>query len=307
MWQKYIRIWLPLTFLMICVVSACGTPAAGSSSGSSVPGAIQVVAAENFYGDVVKQLGGSHVSVVSILSNPNVDPHAYESNVQDGIAIQKAQLVIENGLGYDDWMDKLLSASPNASRIVLTAGNIINHRLPDNPHVWYSFDNMATIAQTITAALKKLDPADASTFGNNLAAFKNSLVPLQQQISAIHQRYAGTPVALTETIYLYQSNPEGLNVLTPFAFEKAIAEGNDPPANTVTTTNDQITRKQVKILIYNVQTITPITTNLQSEAKNLHIPVVPVSETMPPGTTYQHWMMNQLTMLAQALATATGK
>ena len=299
---------LMLSITVLFLLSACGSSTASgnpNSNGSSTT--ISVVAAENFYGDVVKQLGGSHVSVKSILSDPNVDPHEYESNVQNAEEVSKAQLVIENGLGYDNWMDQLLSASPNPNRIVLVAGNIADHKLTDNPHVWYGFDNMTTIVQAITADLKKLDNADSSTFDRNLATFKQSLVPLQQKISGINTKYKGTPVALTETIYLYQSTPEGLNVLTPFEFEKAIAEGNDPPANTVIISNDQISRKEVKILIYNEQTITPITTNLQNEARQLNIPIVPVTETMPPGKTYQTWMMNQLNTLEQALATATGK
>jgi zinc/manganese transport system substrate-binding protein len=301
-------VWLPLALLIMPILPACGSSTTGSSNPSPSPSmVIPVVAAENFYGNFIKQLGGSHVSVTSILSNPNVDPHEYESNVQDGIAIQKAQFVIENGLGYDDWMDKLLSASPNSRRIALVAGNIADHKLPDNPHVWYGLDNTVTIAQSITDALKKLDPVDASTFDSNLEAFKQSLVPLQRKISEIKMKYNGTPIGLTETIYLYQSIPEGLNVLTPFEFEKAIAEGNDPPADTVITTNNQITKKQVKILIYNVQTVTPITTNLQNEAKSLSIPIVPVSETMPTNKTYQSWMMDQLNNLEQALATASGK
>jgi zinc/manganese transport system substrate-binding protein len=297
----------PLLILLLFLLSACGDSSTATPGGSSSPTAISVVAAENFYGDITRQLGGSHVSVTSILSDPNVDPHVYESNVQTAETVSKAQLVIENGLGYDTWMDQLLAASPKPGRIVLVAGNIANHKLTDNPHVWYGFDNVTTIAQAITGALKKLDSNDASTFDSDLAAFKQSLMPLEQKISAINSKYAGTPVALTETIYLYQSTPEGLDVLTPFEFEKAIAEGNDPPADTVTTTNDQITRKQVKVLIYNVQTVTPITTNLQNEARSLNIPIVPVSETMPPAKTYQTWMMDQLDMLEQALATATGK
>ena len=297
----------PLLILLLFLLSACGGSSTGTPGGSSSPTAINVVAAENFYGDITRQLGGSHVSVTSILSDPNVDPHLYESNVQTAETVSKAQLVIENGLGYDTWMDQLLAASPKPGRIVLVAGNIANHKLTDNPHVWYGFDNVTTIAQAITGALKKLDSNDAATFDSNLAAFNQSLMPLEQKISAINSKYAGTPVALTETIYLYQSTPEGLDVLTPFEFEKAIAEGNDPPANTVTITNDQITRKQAKVLIYNVQTVTPITTNLQNEARRLNIPIVPVSETMPPAKTYQTWMMDQLNTLEQALATATGK
>ena len=246
------------------------------------------------------------MSVTSILSDPNVDPHEYESNVQDGIAIQKAQLVVENGIGYDTWMDKLLSASPNSGRVVLIVGNIADHKLPDNPHVWYGIENIPTIARAITDALKKLDGADAATFDSNLATFDQSLMPIQQKISEINQKYKGTKVALTETIYLYQSIPEGLNVLTPFEFDKAIAEGNDPPADTVVEANNEITKKEAKILIYNVQTITPITTNLQNEAKSEGIPIVPVSEMMPVGKTYQTWMLDQLNVLEQALTQATG-
>ena len=268
-----------------------------TSNGST----IQVVAAENFYGDIIKQLGGSKVNVVSILSDPNADPHQYESNVQDGIAVAKANLVIENGEGYDTWMDKLLSASPNKSRIVLVGTEIADHKITDNPHVWYSFENVHTIAGKITATLKQQDPKDASYFDSNLTAFDNSLQPLMQKISDIKANYSGVPVALTETIYLYQTQQEGLNVLTPYEFEKAIAEGNDPSADDVAKANDQINNKQVKVLIYNEQTITPITTNLENDAKNKNIPVVPVTETLPQGKTYQIWMMSQLTNLESAL------
>jgi len=301
--------WLSLVILCTLLVSACGSlnSAATGSGGSQSLATINVVAAENFYGDIVRQLGGSHVKVTNILSNPNIDPHVFESNPQTSFAIEKANFVIENGLGYDTWMDQLLSASQNTNRVVLVAGKIADHTLPDNPHVWYGFDNMPTIATAITNALKKLDRAHASLFDSNLATFKQSLVPLQQKIRQINAKYAGTPVTLTETIYLYQSLPEGLNVLTPFGFEKAIAEGNDPTADTVIATNNELSDHKAKILIYNEQTITPITTHLENEAKKLNIPVVPVYETEPSHKTYQQWMMAQLNVLQQALATATGK
>jgi zinc/manganese transport system substrate-binding protein len=284
---------------VVTMLSACVS--GPTTSASSAPGVVKVVAAENFYGDIVRQLGGSHVSVTSIISDPNVDPHQYESNPQTAIEVSNAQLVIENGLGYDAWMDKVLSGSPNANRVLLVAGQVANHKLPDNPHIWYGFDNMPAIAQAITNALKHLDSQDAAYFDSNLATFVQSLTALEQKVAAIKAKYAGTPVALTETIYLYQSMPEGLNVLTPFEFMKAIAEGNDPPADTVATVNNQVNNRQAKILIYNEQTITPITTNLQNQAKQRNIPVVPVTETMPPGKTYQTWMSDQLDALQRAL------
>ncbi len=287
-----------LVFVVTMLFACVSGP---TTSASSAPGVVKVVAAENFYGDIVRQLGGSHVSVTSIISDPNVDPHQYESNPQTAIQVSNAQLVIENGLGYDAWMDKVLSGSPNANRVLLVAGQVANHKLPDNPHIWYGFDNMPAIAQAITNALKRLDSQDAAYFDSNLATFVQSLTALEQKVAAIKARYAGTPVALTETIYLYQSMPEGLNVLTPFEFMKAIAEGNDPPADTVATVNNQVNNRQAKILIYNEQTITPITTNLQNQAKQRNIPVVPVTETMPPGKTYQTWMSDQLDALQRAL------
>lgn len=303
--------------LLACLflLSACGgsstTTSSASTPSTSKPTesskVINVVAAENFYGNVVTQLGGKHVNITSILSDPSVDPHEYTSNVQTAQKVSKADLVIENGLGYDDWMDKLLSGSPNSNRVLLTSGKLADHPLPDNAHVWYGLNNMPAIAQGITDALKKLDSADASTFDSNLATFKQSLTPLQQKITDINTKYKGTPVALTETIYLYQTMPAGLNVLTPFEFMKANAEGTDPPADTVTSINNSINKKQAKILIYNLQTVTPITTNVENEAKKLNIPVVPVTETMPPSKTYQTWMMDQLNVLETALQQGTGK
>jgi zinc/manganese transport system substrate-binding protein len=259
------------------------------------------VAAENFYGNIVQQLGAGHVSVVSILSDPNVDPHEYESSVQNGIAVSKAQLVVQNGDNYDTWMDKLLAASPSPSRIVLVGADIAKHKLTDNPHVWYGIDNILDISGAITAALEKIDPADQAAFEASLTTFKQSLLPIQQKIGDLKSKYAGTPVGLTETIFLYQTGPIGLNVLTPFDYEKAIAEGNDPPADTVVTTNNQINQQLVKVLIYNMQTVTPVTTNLQDAAKINAIPIVPVSETMPEGKTYQGWMLDQLNALQKAL------
>ena len=287
--------------ILLLVLSACSSSNASTTPSSST---IKVIAAENFYGDIAKQVGGSYVSVTSIISNPNVDPHEYESSVKTAIQVSQAQLVVENGGGYDDWMDKLLSGSPNPNRITVNAFNIAQIKLPENEHVWYSVDNAATIAQTIASDLEKLDPLHTSTFEQNVLAFKQSLQPTQQKIAAIKAKYAGTPVGLTETIYLYQAVPLGLNVLTPFAFQKAMAEGNEPPADTVVIAENQITHHQIKVLIYNVQTITPSTTKLQHDARAQNIPVVPVTETMPPGKTYQTWMLDQLNVLEQALQSA---
>ena len=296
-------LWMAFSFIILFLLSACSGGSVGSATPSSST-AITVVAAENFYGDIVKQLGGNHVSVTSIISDPNVDPHQYESNAQTAIQVSKAQLVVENSGGYDDWMDKILAGSPNSNRLVLKGFDVAQVKLPENVHVWYSIDNAATIAQAITNDLKKLDPADAATFDSNLQTFKQSLQPIQQKIVAIKSKYAGTPVGLTETIYLYQAVPLGLNVLTPFEFQKAMAEGNEPPADTVVTAENQINHHQIKVLIYNEQTVTPSTTKLENDARAQNIPIVPVTETMPPGKTYQTWMLDQLNTLEQDLQSA---
>ncbi|HEV2655101.1 MAG TPA: zinc ABC transporter substrate-binding protein, partial [Ktedonobacteraceae bacterium] len=178
--------------LFCLLLSACGGPAGGGAT--TAPGVINVVAAENFYGDIVQQLGGKHVSVTSVLSDPNVDPHEYESNVQNGIAVSKAQLVIANGGGYDGWMDKLLSAAPSSNRIVLKGFDIAPHKLTDNEHVWYGVDNVQAIAQSITAALTKLDATDRKTFDSNLQVFTRSLGQITKKIGDLKAKYACTPV-----------------------------------------------------------------------------------------------------------------
>ncbi len=276
--------------------------------GGAPGGTIRIVAAEDFYGNIAAQIAGDKANVLSIISNPNIDPHEYDATVQDGIAVAQADIVIENGLNYDTWMDKLIGASPNPSRTVIVAGTTPGVAvLPENPHVWYGISNMAAVAQAIAHALAAKDPGDEAMFAANLKAFDASLAPIAASMDAIKAAYAGTPVALTETIYRYQTGPMGLRVLTPATFERAIAEGNDPSAQDVSAVNAEIAGMQAKILIYNSQTITPVTTNIENAAIANGIPVVPVTETMPTGDTYQSWMAGQLATLQAALAKAAGK
>ena len=241
------------------------------------------MAAENTYGDLFQQIGGIHVHVLSIISDPNVDPHEYESNVDDARQIADADVVIENGGGYDDWMDKLMATTQNSKRVVIKAFDIAPTHLKENEHVWYNPDNVIVISQKILDTLKQKDPTDGAEFDANFAALKSDIQKLDARLSDLKAKFDKTPIALTETIFLYQSELIGLNVLTPWAFEKAIAEGNDPSPRTRSRPSRQITSRQAKILVYNVQTVTPITTKLQDEASVLNIPVVPVTETMPPG------------------------
>jgi zinc/manganese transport system substrate-binding protein len=290
------RAWRPCFAAALVLVSVLPVRAAGGASKL-----VTVVAAENFYGNIAEQVGGEKVRVISILSDPRIDPHEYEPSVNDAKAVAVANLVIENSGGYDDWMDKLLSGSPNRNRIILKAYAEAGNKLPDNEHVWYDIDNVQGIAQSITRALQKLDPASSSLFEGNFQGFQKSLVTVRRKIADIRARWNGAPVGLTETIFLYQTRPLGLVVMTPFEFQKAIAEGNDPPADTVVATENQVKGKKIKVLICNEQTISPITTKLQEEARSAGIPVVLVTETMPASMNYQGWMLSQLSSLAQAL------
>jgi zinc/manganese transport system substrate-binding protein len=281
-----------LTALIVISVPAITAPAAP---------AIRVVAAENFYGSIAAQVGGERAAVTSILSDPNIDPHQYESSVADAKAVAAADCVIENGGGYDDWMDKLLSVSSRGQRVLLKGFDIAPNKLPDNEHVWYDVDNVQAIAQALAESFRRLDPANAGVYTTNLHAFTASLSAVRQKMAQIRDRWKGAPIGLTETIFLYQSNALGLVVITPREFQKAIAEGNDPPADTVVEAMSQVKGRKIKVLISNEQTISPVTTRLQDAARAAGIPVVLVTETMPSGSRYQDWMLGQLTALERAL------
>jgi zinc/manganese transport system substrate-binding protein len=285
--------------IILFLLSACTVPTNGNASPSA--GVISVVAAEDFYGSIARQIGGEHVNVTSILSDPNVDPHSYEPAVKDATSVAKAKLVIANGGGYDSWIDKLLSSSASNDRTVIKVFDIAQVKLEDNEHVWYSIENAGTAAQGITDNLKKLDTAHAASYDSNLATFKQSLQQIQTKIADMKAKYAGTPVALTETIFMYQAGPLDLKVLTPPAFQQAVTEGEDPPASAIAEAETQIKEKQVKILIYNQQNDNTITARLRESAKSLNIPIVTITETMPKGKTYQTWMLDQLTSLETAL------
>ena len=290
---------------MVAVLLSAFFIAAGTGTLSAqAPRVINVVAAENFYGNMVQQIGGDMVKITSVMSDPNMDPHEYESSIEDAKAVADADLVIENGGGYDDWMDKLLSASPKSSRIVLKGFDLAVKKLRDNEHVWYSVDNAQAIAQAVSRSLQRLLPQKTGEIVKNERAFQESLGPIRRRMAQISGRYAGTPIGLTETIFLYQALPLGFKVLTPFAFQKAVAEGNDPPADAVVEAENQIRQRRIRILVYDEQTISPMTTRALADARAANVPAVGVTETMPRGETYQAWMLRQLDEVLSALRSA---
>jgi zinc/manganese transport system substrate-binding protein len=276
---------------------------AGAATGATPSGATKpvVVAAENFYGDVVSQIAGNHATVISIISDPNADPHEYESSATDAAEIARANLVIMNGLGYDDFVMRMMRASPNSARRVINVQQLTGHKDGDNVHLWYDPATMPKVAQAVTDYLVEIDPANAQYYRDWSSRFLSSLGPLRDKIAQMRARYAGVPVAFTEPVFGYMADALGLTVLTPEAFMRAVEDGIEPPASAIAENDTQLRGHQVKVLLYNLQTVTRITTNVQNLAKQLGIPIVGVSETEPFGKTFQAWQLSQLDALDAAL------
>ncbi|MCQ4042008.1 metal ABC transporter solute-binding protein, Zn/Mn family [Streptantibioticus rubrisoli] len=293
-----------------CSTSSSGTSNTSSSSGGSGSGkVIQVVAAENFWGSIAAQLGGSHAKVTSIITNPATDPHDYEPTAADGRTVASAQYAIVNGIGYDSWADKLLASNPAGGRSELKVGDLVGIKPGGNPHRWYSPDNVHQVIEKITADYKKLDPADAAYFDQQKNTFETkTLAEYNQLISQIKAKYAGTPIGASESIVTPLAEGLGLKMLTPESFLDAISEGTDPTAKDKATIDQQIKNKQIKVYVYNSQNSTPDVQAQVKEAQAEGIPVTTVTETLAPASdTFQQWQVGELKGIEQALAKATGK
>ncbi|WP_370347577.1 metal ABC transporter solute-binding protein, Zn/Mn family [Catenulispora sp. MAP5-51] len=292
------------------VKTPVSAPAAAGSTGSagSSPKLV-VVAAENFWGSIALQLGGTHVTETSIITNPDTDPHSYEARPNDAKLIAGAQLFIQNGIGYDaSWAPKLVSANPSSGRDVLTVGDVVGLKEGDNPHQWYSHDSVYKVIDAITAEYKKLDPADAPYFDQQKQAFEGTTLAKYNQLeSDIKAKYAGVPIGASESIVSPLADSTGLKMLTPYSFLKDISEGNDPSVADKSTIDAQIKGKQIKVYVYNSQNSTPDIATQVAEAKAAGIPVTTVTETLSPaGASFQDWMVSELTSLQTALAQAAG-
>jgi len=264
---------------------------------------VQVVGVENFYADVAAQVGGSRTQVNTILSDPNVDPHVYESNVDDAKLVADADIVIKNGVGYDAFIDKLLAASPRPNRIVIDAAQLTGHKDGDNPHLWYdTFNTMPALVPALVQALSRKDPPGSAAYSAQGQAFLTSLQPIKNLESTLRQKYPGAPVMATEPLWNYMAKASGLNMLyAEGPFQKATQDGNDPPAYTVIQYREAITGGAARMLMFNNQAQTPMSQQLVALARQNNIPVVPMSETEPSNTTYQQWMGNQEQAVLQAL------
>jgi zinc/manganese transport system substrate-binding protein len=273
-----------------------------TSSTTSSSGVIHVVAAENFWGSLITQLGGTRVSVTSIVSDPNADPHEYESNTANAIAIANAQFVIINGAGYDTWAQQLIAASSTPHQVVLNVQELINQTGDANPHFWYSPTYVNETVKAMYQDLVSIDPSHASYYTQQYDALKASLAVYNGRIAEIKQQFGGVKVASTEGIFGYLANATGLDLVSPPAFMEAVSEGNDPPAQSIVQFDQLITNGTVKVLVYNAQTVTPLTQSTKALASQYNIPIVPETETIqPPDASFQVWMNAQLIILQNAL------
>ncbi|MFJ1729937.1 metal ABC transporter solute-binding protein, Zn/Mn family [Streptomyces sp. NPDC088254] len=294
----------------LALLAGCGSSSdSGNGGGASASPAsdsvVPVVASTNVYGDIVKQIGGDKVGITSIISDPDQDPHSYEANTQNQLALSKAKVVIENGGGYDDFVDRMLKSSDNSSAEVINAVKVSGRTAPEggelNEHVWYDFPGVAKIADRIAAALGKADPASAATFTNNAETFKAKLKPLETKEADIKKQHGGEAIGITEPVPLYMTEASGLVNKTPEEFSEAIEEGDDVSPKILQETLALYSGKQVKALVYNAQTSGPQTEKVEDAAKAAGIPVVPVTETLPKGKDYLGWMTSNVDALAAAL------
>lgn len=289
--------------LAVAVTGLAACHSGDPSGGGGGFHGIQVVAAENVWGNIVSQIGGSHVHVTSIISDPNTDPHEYESNGANAAAIADADFVLENGLGYDPFMDDLLAVSPGDGRDVMSVQKILGVTGNDpNPHVWYDIADLPKVAGAIADELGKLDPADKATFTANAQTFDASLQPIDDVIAKIKAKYAGTKIAYTERVPGYLVDAAGLVLGVPIGFTQAVEDGTDPSPKDTAAFEDAITSKSIRVLLYNGQVTDAQTTQLKGLASGSGVPIVSVTEMLPSGDKdFQAWQLRQAQEILQAL------
>ena len=290
-----------LLVLVAVLAGACGT-----RSGSGVTGTIQAVGAENEYANVLSQIGGRYVDVSAIMSNPNTDPHTFEASATVAREVSSAQLVVQNGLGYDNFMSQIEKSNSTSNRRVINVQRLLG--LPDstpNPHIWYRPSTMPAVAARIAQDLSALQPAHSSYFQRNLKTFDTSLDSWRQALAELSSRDAGAPVAVTEPVGDYLLQAAHLDDKTPWQLQADVMNGVDLSPQNVTLEENLLRQHQVKALLYNQQVTDSVTQNFLTIAGQNGVPVVGVYETMPPAYTYQTWMTAETRALQHALENGT--
>jgi len=292
-----------LTHWLLVAAVALSALAGAATAGASSQSVIQAVGAENQYANVIAQIGGKYVHVEAVMSNPATDPHEFEASTSVAREIASAQLIVQNGVGYDAFMQQLESASPSAARKVVTVQSLL--RLPSstkNPHLWYKPTTMPTVAKVVAHDLSAMDPSHSSYFATHLRLFDVSMLAVTRAIEEFRANYAGDRVATTEPVADYLLTALGLTNSTPFSFQADIMNGIDPSPEDVATQENLFSTHAVKMFCYNAQVSSPVTVSLRDLAKKSHVPIVAVYETMPtPGYDYQSWMLAEINALAKAI------
>src|ERR1700733_11000414 len=291
-----------LSLAAAAAVAGCGATAAGAPTVK--PGQIIAVGAENEYANVISQIGGRYVAVGAIESNPNTDPHTFEASPSIAHEVATARLIVQNGVGYDNYMNRIEAASPSSSRKNIDVQKLLG--LPDstpNPHLWYMPRTMPAVAQELVKDLSAIEPAHAAYFAANASRFDASLAPWYAALKTFAAKYPHTPVATTEPVGDYMLQAAGTVNLTPFTFQADIMNGVDPSPQDVTLQNGLFSGHKVKVFLYNQQVTDSLTQTLLAKAHQDRIPVVGVYETMPvPGYDYQSWMLAEVHALQKAVA-----
>ncbi len=265
---------------------------------------VKIVAAENFYGDLASQIGGANVAVTSILNSPDQDPHLFEVSPATAKALTDAKVVIANGVDYDPWMEKLLKAHKAPGRKEIVVGALVGRKAGDNPHLWYDPDYVKAAAKALTADLAAVDPAHKADYEQGEAKFLASMKPLDAKIAAMRKKFADQPITASEPVFGYQAGLIGLKVHNE-KYALAVMNNAEPTPSEVAGFENDLKGRKVKVMLYNAQASEPAVAKLVDLAKANGIPVVGVSETEPPNSTYQAWMMGQLDALDKALAGPT--
>ncbi|KTR11685.1 metal ABC transporter solute-binding protein, Zn/Mn family [Curtobacterium luteum] len=284
-------------------LSGCATSSA--SSNGSPDGTIRVVASTNVYGSLVEAVGGDDVSVTSILDDPSQDPHSFESSAKTQLAVSKADLLIENGGGYDDFMTTLADASNTKAdtiNVVKLSGLDKGGDTEFNEHVFYDYPTMVKLVDDVATRLGDLDSSAASTFEANAKTLTGKLEQLESQTASLKTQYDGEKVAYTEPVPGYLFDAMGLDNVTPEKFSEAIEEGDDVPPAALNDTLELFSSKTVKLLAYNEQTSSPETEQVKKAADQAGVPVVGVTETLPKGDDYVSWQQANIDAVKAALA-----
>lgn len=261
---------------------------------------IRVVTSLNFYGEVANAVAGKYGRVTSVINNASVDPHDYQPSTKQARELNNANVVIQNGLGYDQWLTKLARSQGSSQLVKIdVARQVAGKRSGDNEHVWYQPATMKKLALVLADRYSQLDPAHAKYYHQQARRYLKSLAPLDQEITKVKQGVGDKrDVAVSEPVFDYALDHLGYRVMDAH-FAKAIEDGNDPSPQDVASLQAAIREHRIAFLVENVQSDDKVINNLVKLARQNDVPVLQVTEAKPNGLGYRQWMMKQYQELAK--------